>query len=622
MDQKEKLNKIILFISFIATGILTLPSKVGIGLLVLILISVLLFSNSVDKSSFDLKRMMPGSMKELAFPAFMTFFLLLYFIINCYQRYADSNIVIAIVIGLVLSIFSFIIFCFLRSVQYTPSKEDSTLEAQTKPLLSYIISAIGALITVGLLSQSSPLYPFNNWSDANCFLTVGTAITKGVIPYRDLFEHKGPLLYFIHAACSLIPGKAFGGVFLFQTILLFFTHRILIKLSSFFTRTGILFEILSFPFIMLIYSCNAYFYGDSAEEIMLPFYLYGILTAVRANNKKTSISKKNAFLAGIGAAAAFWIKFTLCGFYIGLIVLMVITSIRNKKIHDLLVQAAYFILACITISVPILLYFLANNALSDLFTVYFYNNIFLYQGSEGAIPLTAKFPYSMMLLFMKLDSNYILTLLILPAILFFSLRKNSKHLPSLITLFVFTFVFVFWGDSQMFYYVFGVAAFAVTGIIPVTKLLVNILDKPKQPVRIILTGALSVALALTSFMTSFATNLIFKPHSMQPQAIFADSIPEDSTLLCYDFPDLGFYTEAGIVPSEKYFCTYMIDNALGESIDQRESAIREGRVDFVVTRNNTYEWSNYEMIDIASIETIDYNGVLGPDYFYLYRLSD
>ena len=56
-------------------------------------------------------------------------------------------------------------------------------------------------------SKNSFLYTFNDWCDANAFFTVGKSIIHGLVPYKDLFEQKGPLLYFIYSFGYLISQK-------------------------------------------------------------------------------------------------------------------------------------------------------------------------------------------------------------------------------------------------------------------------------------------------------------------------------------------------------------------------------------------------------------------------------
>ena len=60
-----------------------------------------------------------------------------------------------------------------------------------------------------ICTKSSPLYPFNDWVDSNAFFTMGKGMINGKVLYRDLFEQKGPLLYFIHGLSYLISNKTF-----------------------------------------------------------------------------------------------------------------------------------------------------------------------------------------------------------------------------------------------------------------------------------------------------------------------------------------------------------------------------------------------------------------------------
>lgn len=71
-----------------------------------------------------------------------------------------------------------------------------------------IFLLFSAIVTITLVSTCSPLYPFNPWDDANCFFTLGRGILHGLVPYRDLYEQKGPLLYFIYALVALLSEKS------------------------------------------------------------------------------------------------------------------------------------------------------------------------------------------------------------------------------------------------------------------------------------------------------------------------------------------------------------------------------------------------------------------------------
>ena len=88
-----------------------------------------------------------------------------------------------------------------------------------------------AFVFLILCSKASFLYPFNGWDDFNSFYTVGSGWANGLIPYKDLFEQKGPFLYLIFMIGYLISPYKFIGVFLlevfFLTLTLYFSSKII-----------------------------------------------------------------------------------------------------------------------------------------------------------------------------------------------------------------------------------------------------------------------------------------------------------------------------------------------------------------------------------------------------------
>ena len=70
--------------------------------------------------------------------------------------------------------------------------------ARRQKLLTVIYFLLISTLMIGLCSRSSPLYPFNNWNDANCFFTTGKAMFSGKVVYRDIYEQKGIMLYVLY----------------------------------------------------------------------------------------------------------------------------------------------------------------------------------------------------------------------------------------------------------------------------------------------------------------------------------------------------------------------------------------------------------------------------------------
>ena len=478
-----------------------------------------------------------------------------------------------------------------------------------------LFSFLVAVAVILVFSCSSPFYPFNYWEDPNCFFTMGSGILRGQVPYRDLYEQKGPLLYFIHALAALISQKTFIGVFFIQIIICTITHYYSIKIAGLYVEVTKRLYVLSVPAMMLLYSVRSYFYGDSAEEMILPFYVISFYILLKTLKDKTLPGKKETAFIAISTAAAFWIKYTLCGFFLGMVLIFLVFSIRNKQFKKLLSLILIFIAAFIAASLPVLVYFACNNALGDLYTAYFYNNIFLYRNVSDSIPLSGVIPYTLVITYLKLSDNLYIAVTLLISIIFFIVRKRFAELISYLTLFLFTTVFIFQGSFIGFYYIFALAALTMPALAAVEAFF------SRFKAKLFITVPLAAGLAVLAFFSSFATVNIFRSKDEMPQYIFAEYTKNypGATMLNYGFLDQGFYMVSGITPTEKYFCGLNIDSVFDEARISKEEAVSQQRVDFIVTKNHTYGFEGYELVKACEYTTKDLNSVVGTDAFYLYK---
>ncbi len=99
---------------------------------------------------------------------------------------------------------------------------------------------------------------------------------------------------------------------------------------------------------------------------------------LRAVRQEKALSLRECLLIGLSAGAVLWIKYSLLGFYVGFILVPAYLMIRNHEVGCLLRQLGMILLGVLLASLPVLLYFAVNGALKDLWTAYFYNNLFVY----------------------------------------------------------------------------------------------------------------------------------------------------------------------------------------------------------------------------------------------------
>src|SRR5574344_2447507 len=238
-----------------------------------------------------------------------------------------------------------------------------------KKILPYIYIFILSLLFLLVCSKNSPLYIMNDWVDANAFFTVGKSMVRGIMPYKALFEQKGPILYLIYGLGSLISFNSFIGVFILEVI--FFSIFLLFSFKTMKLFLDIKNCYLLLPiYTFLIVTLRSFSHGGSAEEFCLPFMMYAIYIFIKylKNNK---INSREMLLVGLTAGVIFWIKYTLLGFYIGFIFSIIITKILDKKYKELIQKILYFSLGFIIILIPLIIYFGVNNSLKELIDVYF-----------------------------------------------------------------------------------------------------------------------------------------------------------------------------------------------------------------------------------------------------------
>lgn len=161
-------------------------------------------------------------------------------------------------------------------------------------MLLYCLFVSFCFLTI--CTKSSFLYPLNNGSDIQCFFTVGKGMMHGLVPYRDLVEQKGPLLYFLYGLASLVSSRSFFGVYLLEilsyTFFLFYSYKIV---TLFFQPAVSNYFYIAAPLMALVsFVSPSFFHGGETEEYILPllaFTLYILLRYCREGIPKTDAAE-------------------------------------------------------------------------------------------------------------------------------------------------------------------------------------------------------------------------------------------------------------------------------------------------------------------------------------------
>lgn len=230
----------------------------------------------------------------------------------------------------------------------------------------YVIFACLSIGFVYMFSFStSPLFPYYYGGDTAQFLTIGKAWWLGKIPYIEMFDHKGPFIFWIDMlGYAITNGQKYGVAFL-QIFFLFFT------ILAFYQISQLLYKNKSYGlavvFIALIAMKRNYCDGNTVEEYCLPFIswsIYGILCYWK-NENYLEHDPKWTFLYGLTFGISFLTRITnflpVC-MGLGLIFVHLLYKKQYRNIGKNILTGVF---GAAVLILPFLLYFLQKNALYE-----------------------------------------------------------------------------------------------------------------------------------------------------------------------------------------------------------------------------------------------------------------
>lgn len=460
-------------------------------------------------------------------------------------------------------------------------------------------------------SKCSFLYPFNDWVDANAFFTVGKGLTHGIIPYLDIFEQKGILLYVIYAIGYFISNTSFHGIFILEviswTIALYYAYKIirifLSKKSAYFILP---------IFMTLLCTSASFVHGGSAEEFSMPLIMLSFYLFIK-HFKVSELNYKEITIAGLCAGCILLIKFTLLGFWFAFMASIFFDLILKKKYKKAFISCVWFLVGMFSPMFLALIYFGIHHGIKEFIKVYFIDNITLYGEVSSNI---FKRGYKLITGFLRtsLINGPIIFILIIGYI--YAIKKlefKKSESIYMILIFFFSILGIYYGLKFYQYYLFPILVFMlITLIYLFTKLeeYIKKLDDKKFKKYLILTIIICFA---SSFIFANYRNMLFKKKEDLFQYEFKDIIlkEENPTLVNMGFLDCGIYTVTGLVPTTYFFEKQNIsyerfpDNldAFKEYIETKETKfiVYYTRDDLEVIRNeNKMLFNNYELVKSAS----------------------
>ena len=266
--------------------------------------------------------------------------------------------------------------------------------------------------------STSPLFNYFEWVDSSVYKVIGRGWVDGKVPYVDLWDQKGPLIYFINAVGYWIAGSDIG-VWLVQCVFAFVSLLLTYHFFRTSMTTTISFMSAAFVMIALIqtYDC-----GNNVEEYNMPFLMASLFSIYSWADKAITTgdynhSPKLAAIYGVTFAVAAAMRLTNAMGVAFAMLVIIIMLIRHGLWKNLLANALWFVGAFVAGVLPFIAYYAANNALSDLWFGAVGFNLEYVQASR--IPDTIKEWYTNI----RLNLNGYLTILAGISMVIFTKRR-------------------------------------------------------------------------------------------------------------------------------------------------------------------------------------------------------
>ncbi|HJS19052.1 MAG TPA: glycosyltransferase family 39 protein [Anaerolineales bacterium] len=279
------------------------------------------------------------------------------------------------------------------------------------------------LILLGVLCVLLPTSPLNMplvYRDSGVFLYTGWRILSGELPYRDIWDHKPPVILYLNALGLAISEHSRWGVWLIEVILLFAAAFLGFQLIK------RLFGVLPSVFSLMLWLLTLVFVlqgGNLTTEYTLPLQFAALFLVYHAD--RSSRPDWDFFLIGLTGAIAFFTKQTAIGTWIAIVIALTLQRLMSRQGRRWTRELMFLVLGGLTFSAIVILFFGLQGALPQFWSAAFEYN-FAY-ASRAASSLTERLdaivkgvrPLTRAWLFQLAMISYLLTI----ALILF--RRNS-----------------------------------------------------------------------------------------------------------------------------------------------------------------------------------------------------
>lgn len=246
-------------------------------------------------------------------------------------------------------------------------KKESDLQLNIK-LKNRIIQLLPILVllvitlVVSLNLTSNPFSERLPRHDSSMFTYFGFAMNKGQIMYKDIFDHKGPLIFFLNYLGVVLSINQFAGVYLIEILCIFLFFYFSFKTAKLWLPSLLALIPIGVQAVILSLFLEG---GNFTEEYALPFISFSLYCFIKFYKNNKQITALEIFFISLSMGAVFLLRPNMIIVWAVFCLIIFIDLLINKNYQFLLKIITLFFGGLLTAIFPFIIYLGKEGALSQ-----------------------------------------------------------------------------------------------------------------------------------------------------------------------------------------------------------------------------------------------------------------
>ena len=269
-----------------------------------------------------------------------------------------------------------LLFVMLFALQLILLKVKPVSETSYKSNTNTVVEMLFSLCIALAVATLFHLFPGSGRApiqDSSVFLYIGRGLINGKAPYRDMFDHKGPLLYLIQYLGLLIGPDGFSGVWFLEVFNLACTSMIMFKLANLVSDRKSS-QYLGILAALVVCGWKIWQGGNYTEEYALPwislaayiffsFFITGTYT------------RKQIIMLGASFAVVLLLRANMIAIWLSFIPIVLFRFFAEKRYSDLRNCLLLFVSGMALVILPVIAWSWNNGFLAEMWEDYILFNI-------------------------------------------------------------------------------------------------------------------------------------------------------------------------------------------------------------------------------------------------------